>query len=80
MAKGTTSETGIVESFFANPFGPVQREEQTRELINLYFKDMFDTGVKVGMIHTNLGIAGRERSGPTDAAKSLLDMILKEHN
>ncbi len=80
MAKGTTSETGIVESFFANPFGPVQREAQTRELINLYFKDMFDQGVKVGMIHTNLGIPGRERSGPTDAAKSLLDMILKEHN
>ena len=23
-AKGTTTETGLVESYFANPFGPVQ--------------------------------------------------------
>ncbi|MGL4676100.1 MAG: phosphoenolpyruvate carboxykinase [Brevinema sp.] len=80
MAKGTTSETGIVESFFANPFGPVQREEESRILINNYFKDMFAKGVKVGMIHTRLGIAGQEQSGPKDAAKSLFDMILSEHN
>ena len=30
MAKGTTTENAVlVRSYFANPFEPVQREEQT---------------------------------------------------
>ncbi len=78
MAKGTTSESGIVESFFANPFGPVQRQEETLTLIDAYFKDMFNKKVKVGMIHTKLGIPGHEQSGPKNAAKSLFEMILNE--
>ncbi len=78
MAKGTTSETGITESFFANPFGPVQKEAETRVLIDRYFKDMFAKGVKVGMVHTRLGVPGKEKTGPKDAAKSLFQMISDE--
>ncbi|MGL4393656.1 MAG: phosphoenolpyruvate carboxykinase [Brevinema sp.] len=78
MAKGTTSEKGIVESFFANPFGPVQREQETRDLIDTYFDDMFKKGVKVGMIHTRLGIEGKEHSGPRDAATSLFKLLMEE--
>ncbi len=78
MAKGTTSETGITESFFANPFGPVQKEAETRVLIDRYFKDMFAKGVKVGMVHTRLGVPGKEKTGPKDAAKSLFQMISEE--
>ena len=33
MAKGTTTETGLVESFFANPFGPAQKQDETNVLI-----------------------------------------------
>ena len=33
MAKGTTTENGLVGSYFANPFGPVQRQEQTEPIL-----------------------------------------------
>ncbi|MEG0584483.1 MAG: phosphoenolpyruvate carboxykinase, partial [Cetobacterium sp.] len=58
MAKGTTSETGLVKSYFANPFGPVQKQKETDLLIDSFFKEMFDKGVKVGQIKTSLGIVG----------------------
>ena len=78
MAKGTTSEKGLTESFFANPFGPVQKEKETRKLIDLYFKDMFDKDVKVGMINTRLGVEGQEQTGPKAAATCLFEMIQNE--
>ena len=37
MAKGTTTEYGLVGSYFANPFGPVQRQEQTDPILKDYF-------------------------------------------
>lgn len=77
-AKGTTTETGIVESYFANPFGPFQRQKQTDILLEEYFKRMFDQGIKVGQIKTQLGISGFEYSGPKLAAKELLLEILKK--
>ena len=61
MAKGTTTEEGLVESYFANPFGPAQKQEATDILIERYFKTMFDTNVKVGQIKTCLGVKGREQ-------------------
>lgn len=74
-AKGTTSETGIVDSYFANPFGPVQTQEKTDILIENFFEDMFKKGVKVGQIRTKLGIAGEEHSGPKAAATVLFEML-----
>jgi hypothetical protein len=78
MAKGTTTENGLVESYFANPFGPVQRQDQTEPLLNEYFKRMFKQGVKVGQLRTRLGIKGNEHQGPKDAAKAILHHLTGE--
>lgn len=73
-AKGTTSETGIVDSFFANPFGMVQQEQKSREIIDEFFRNMIDD-VYVGEIYTKLGIDGSETSGPLEAAQELFKLI-----
>ncbi len=74
-AKGTTQEIGLVESFFANPFGPVQREEQTRKIIDIFFTKLFDDGILVGELHTKLAIPGMEHSGPAAAAEKLFELL-----
>lgn len=75
MAKGTTTEVGVVDSYFANPFGPAQKQKETDVLIEKYFKDMFNKGVKVGVIKTQLGIKGMEKIGPRKAAEKLFELI-----
>ncbi|MBD7914063.1 phosphoenolpyruvate carboxykinase [Clostridium sp. Sa3CUN1] len=75
MAKGTTSEKGLVESFFANPFGPAQKQEETNILIERYFDAMFKGTVKVGQIKTCLALEGQEKDGPRNAAIELFDII-----
>ena len=78
MAKGTTTETGLTTSFFANPFGPAQKEEETDKLINQYFEAMFKNNVvKVGQIKTCLGVKGQEKTGPKKAALELFEEIKK---
>lgn len=78
MAKGTTTEKGLVESFFANPFGPAQKQDETNILIDKYFNTMFKTGqIKVGQIKTCLGVKGQEKNGPRNAAIELFDEIKK---
>ena len=78
MAKGTTTEMGIVESYFANPFGPVQRRDQTEPILQDYFKRMFKQGVKVGQLRTRLGIKGNEHEGPKAAAIEILKYVTGE--
>ncbi len=75
MAKGTTSESGLVESYFANPFGPAQKIEETDVLLKRYFDEFFASGVKVGEINTQLGVKGMEKSGPRSAAIELFNII-----
>ena len=75
MAKGTTTEVGLVKSFFANPFGPVQKMEETDKLLDAYFEKLFSSGVKVGQIRTQLGVSGREKTGPREAALRLFKEI-----
>ena len=74
-AKGTTTEKGLVKSYFANPFGPVQERKETEVLVRQYFKDMKDNGVKIGEIHTSLAIDGRSKDGPREAAEELFSLI-----
>ena len=77
-AKGTTTEKGLVKSYFANPFGPAQKQAETNILIDKYFKTMFEKGqVKVGQIRTCLGVKGQEKDGPRNAAIELFDEIKK---
>ena len=74
-AKGTTQEVGLVESFFANPFGPVQKQEKTRVLINEYFSKLFENKVLVGQLFTELAIYGKEHTGPKGAAEKLFEVL-----
>ena len=64
-----------MKSYFANPFGPVQEQEQTEKLVRSYFKDMRDAGVKIGEMHTSLAIEGRAKDGPREAAEELFSLI-----
>ncbi|MDO5755421.1 MAG: phosphoenolpyruvate carboxykinase [Tissierellia bacterium] len=75
MAKGTTTESGLTTSYFANPFGPYQNQELCDELIDRFFEDMFKQDVKVGQIKTQLGIKGKEKTGPEQAALDLFEVM-----
>jgi hypothetical protein len=74
-AKGTTSEEGIVESYFANPFGVLQRKDVCDSLIVDFISTLMDNNVVVGEIFTKLGIEGSEKTGPLDAASKLFEYI-----
>lgn len=72
MAMKTTSEKGIVSTFFANPFGPLQEKEKTEPIIDSVFDTLFDSNVFVGRIRTRLAIDPR---GAKIAAEELLKLI-----
>lgn len=74
-AKGTTTETGLVKSYFANPFGPVQERELAEKLVREYFAEMERSETKIGEIHTSLAIDGRTKDGPKEAAEELFTLI-----
>ena len=74
-AKGTTTEQGLVTSYFANPFGPVQEQELAGQLIRQFFTALFDSHVKVGEMHTGLAVEGLTKTGPRAAAEELFSMI-----
>lgn len=78
-AKGTTSEVGLVASYFANPFGPVQREKQTDNLLSKYFDVLYKNNVIVGELFTKLAQPGFETKGPREAAEQLLQYIIKNN-
>lgn len=75
MAKGTTTEKGLVKSYFANPFGPAQKLEEMEVLLDKYFHEFFQKGVKVGQLRTCLGINGKEKEGPKKAAIKLFNAV-----
>jgi hypothetical protein len=77
MAKGTTAENGLVTSYFANIFGPVQFRELYDRLAKKTFKTVFDSGAFVGQLRTMIGIPGYETKGPENAAKELFSAISK---
>jgi len=72
MSKGTTATTGLVHTYFANIFGPVQYRELHDKLALDYFEKFFKNGLFVGQIRTRLGIQGYEYSGPESAARELI--------
>ena len=77
MAKGTTIEIGMASAYFANIFGPSQFKEKHELIAKQFFDALFEKGVYVGQINTQLGIKGMERNGPQLAAKELFRMIDK---
>ena len=79
-AKGTTGEVGLVKSFFANPFGPVQKEEETTVLLDQFFDNLFKNKVLVGQIYTKLAVDGHEQDGPLQMATKLFDLLKGDKN
>lgn len=77
LAKGTTTEKGLVQSYFANIFGPSQYKELHDKIATKYFDKLFKNKIKVGQLRTRLGIPGYEQKGPTEAAKELLNIMNK---
>jgi len=75
MSKGTTTSTGLVNSYFANIFGPPEYRDVHDQIAARYFGSFFRTGVFVGQMRTRLGIQGYETSGPREAATELLRII-----
>ncbi len=75
MSKGTTSTSGLVQTYFANIFGPDQYQDLHEPLAEEYFNYFFQQGIYVGQLRTRLGMVGQERSGPEAAARALLETI-----
>lgn len=74
-AKGTTAEMGLVTSYFANPFGPVQEQIKTDPMIDRYFERLKQDGIFIGELYTKLAVEGREKEGVIDAARGLLMLL-----
>ena len=77
MAKGTTQETGLSETYFANPFGPMQRQEKCGPIIDRIFEGLQENGVCLGEVFTHLGL-NPEGDDIKVAAQALLDFIEQE--
>lgn len=75
FALGTTQEKGITTTFFANPFGPMQRQEQCSVLISKLFDALFEQNIPVGEIYTCLGLPNKGDRGIDQAAEALLDFV-----
>jgi energy-coupling factor transporter ATP-binding protein EcfA2 len=75
MAKGTTTASGLVHSYFANIFGPPEYRDLHDSIAKRYFEGFFKANVFVGQMRTRLGIAGSESTGPREAALELLRII-----
>lgn len=74
-AKGTTTEDGLVESYFANPFGPHQMKNENDIIIDKVFSKLYQNSIPVGQIYTKLAIDGYEQKGPKLAAKRLFEWL-----
>ncbi|AMC92891.1 hypothetical protein AOC36_02495 [Erysipelothrix larvae] len=76
MAKATTHEVGITTSYFANPFGPLQKQDVCDPLIDLYFDAFKGSNVHVGQVFTKLGVEDRDENDLKRSAKEVLDMLV----
>lgn len=76
MAKGTTQEVGLSETFFANPFGPMQMQDVCNPIIDEVFDCLKANGTYIGEVYTHLGI-NPEGDDINTAAEALLDFIEK---
>lgn len=75
MALGTTQEVGISCTYFANPFGPMQKQEICDPLIDEVFSILKKNHVYVGEIFTHLGFRDENKNGLEQAAEELLNFI-----
>lgn len=78
FAIGTTQEKGLSTTFFANPFGPMQRQEECRRLITLIFDRLFEEKIPVGEVYTCLGLPDKGDHGIERAAEALVEFVRKK--
>lgn len=75
IAKGTTTSTGLVHTYFANSFGAPQYRELHEKIAQRTLDAAYEAGVFVGQLRTRLGVDGHEASGPKEAAMALFQLI-----
>jgi len=75
MSKGTTTSSGLVNSFYANIFGPPMYPDLQEQIARQFFQAFFDLKIPVAELRTQLGITGLEQKGPEIAARELLETI-----
>lgn len=75
MSKGTTSSTGLTHSYFANIFGPPEYRDLHDEIARKYFQSFYEKGIFVGELRTQLGVSGKEFTGPEISARALLEIL-----
>ncbi len=73
MSKGTTTLTGMNQTYFANVFGLEQHQDLHETLAEDFFDAFFHQGIRVGQLCTQLGIEGMEMKDPEHAARALMD-------
>ncbi len=76
MALATTHEIGLSTTYFANPFGPMQDQALCDPLIDAYFDQMDDAGVRVGEVYTGLGLSQADEDHLSQTARLLIDTLL----
>ncbi len=74
-ALGTTQEKGLSTTFFANPFGPMQRQEQCSKIIDTMFDAMYEQNIPIGEIYTCLGLPDKGEGGINLAAQALVEFV-----
>lgn len=72
MALGTTDETGITTTYFANPFGPMQEQDKCEVLIDNVFEKLTDNNVFIGEAYTHLGF-----DSDSDSLKKVAEQLIE---
>ena len=78
FALGTTQETGLSKTFFANPFGPMQKQVECSSLFDQVFDKLFEKQIPVGEVYTCLGLPDKGNHGIDEGAKALLDFVVRQ--
>lgn len=74
MALGTTDETGITTTYFANPFGPMQEQQTCNPLIDSVFETLTSNQTYIGQAYTHLGL-NDDSDSLKEVAKQIIDFI-----
>lgn len=74
-ALGTTGEVGISKTYFANPFGPVQKEAECNLIIDEIFDVLARQDTFVGEIFTGLGLSDKGGNTLEIGAKKMLELF-----
>lgn len=78
MALATTHEVGLSTTYFANPFGPMQDQENCDPLIDYYFEQLDVSHVVVGEVYTGLGVKDANENHLSQTAEVLLNTLLNK--